>query len=223
MSLAFLKLVNSLGGFKYLIFKMQNRGVTGVYEHRTTIFEGLADTPSEIIFLGDSISEACEWAELFENKNVKNRGIAGDLTEGVLLRLPEVLSSKPDKIFLMIGVNDLISNDPAHVLKNYRKIIEKIQSESPQTNLFVQSLLPVNNDLRKTMIKNEDILQINQELKVMAQNFKVKYIDLYSELKDDTGKLDAKYTVDGIHLNGPAYLKWKSVIQEDVNREQFKL
>ena len=67
----------------------------------------MPDTPNEIIMLGNSITDGCEWSELFQNSNIKNRGISGDITEGVLYRLDEVTRSKPAKVFLLIGINDL--------------------------------------------------------------------------------------------------------------------
>jgi len=55
-------------------------------------------------FLGNSITDYCDWYELFGKLNIKNREIGGD---GVIDRLDEVTSSKPKQIFLMIGINDL--------------------------------------------------------------------------------------------------------------------
>ena len=47
------------------------------------------------------------WSEIFQNQNIKNRGISGDVTEGILYRITEITDSNPLKIFLMIGTNDL--------------------------------------------------------------------------------------------------------------------
>ena len=42
-------------------------------------------------------------------ENVRNRGISGDVTDGVLLRLGELIKYKPTSIFIMIGINDLFN------------------------------------------------------------------------------------------------------------------
>ena len=60
------------------------------------------------LFLGDSLTEYGNWRELFPGLDIKNRGIAGDTTDGVLHRLDGITALSPDKIFLMIGINDLL-------------------------------------------------------------------------------------------------------------------
>lgn len=54
-----------------------------------------------LFFLGNSITNGCEWAELFQNKNVKNRGISGDICMGVYDRLDPIVKGKPAKIFFI--------------------------------------------------------------------------------------------------------------------------
>ena len=58
---------------------------------------------SDIVFLGNSITDGCEWAELFENRHVKNRGISGDRSGWLLERLDSIIAAHPKKLFLMIG------------------------------------------------------------------------------------------------------------------------
>ena len=101
------------------------------YYQRKSLFDILPDRPGEIVFLGNSITDGAEWTELFDNPNVINRGISGDITAGVLYRLDEVTRSKPEKIFLMIGVNDLARGvSPDSVVKNIRTIIGRIRKDS---------------------------------------------------------------------------------------------
>lgn len=77
------------------------------YYQRATLFETLPTSKSDIIFLGNSITNGGEWAELLGNPHAKNRGISGDTTQGVLDRLSTITKGKPSKIFLLIGTNDL--------------------------------------------------------------------------------------------------------------------
>jgi len=100
---------------------------TTYYEQKVSLFKLLPNTKNEIIFLGNSITDVAEWAEVWQNKHVKNRGISSDNTFGVLARLDEVLASKPAKIFIMIAINDIARNTPdSIILRNYQKIIAKI-------------------------------------------------------------------------------------------------
>ena len=188
------------------------------YQQKLTLFRLLPDTKNEIIFLGNSITDIGEWAEIWQNKNVKNRGISGDNTFGVLARLEEVLSSKPAKIFIMIGINDISKETPDSVIiSNYKKIISRILKQSPATKIYVQSILPTNNmftEFKKHQDKDEHIRFINTSLQQFCKLQKINFIDLYSHFLDSTGKLDKQYTNDGLHINGFGYMKWKQVLTE---------
>ena len=188
------------------------------YQQKLTLFRLLPDTKDEIIFLGNSITDIGEWVEIWQNKNVKNRGISGDNTFGVLARLDEVLSSKPEKIFIMIGINDISKDIPDSVIiSNYRKIILRVKEESPATKLYVQSILPTNNEFKefqRHQNKDKHIRFLNTSLERICKDEKIHFIDLYSCFIDKDGKLDKVYTNDGLHINGPGYMKWKMVLKE---------
>ena len=115
---------------------------------RRTLFEVLPVLSSDIVFLGNSITDGCEWAELFNNRHIKNRGISGDRSGWLLERLDPIIEGHPKKLFLMIGINDLISGaSPDEVLANIGRLIDRFQAESRWTKIYVQSILPVNGDL----------------------------------------------------------------------------
>jgi lysophospholipase L1-like esterase len=188
------------------------------YEQKVTLFRLLPDTKNEIIFLGNSITDIGEWAEIWQSKHVKNRGISGDNTFGVLARLDEVLSSKPAKVFIMIGINDIAKETPdSAIVSNYNKIISRIKNESPKTKIFVQSILPTNNnftEFKKHQNKTEHVVAVNYALKQLCASMQITYVDLYSSFLDAEGKLDKQYTNDGLHINGYGYIKWKEVLQQ---------
>jgi len=188
------------------------------YYQKKSLFESLPDTKREIIFLGNSITDGGEWAELFKNEKIKNRGISGDITDGVLYRLDEVVSSKPDKIFIMIGINDLArGKTPDYVLVNYSKILAKIKETTPGTEVYIQSVLPVNDEFGMFVNhtnKSKEIIEVNKGLKKMAVNFEYTFIDLTNTFSDSKGKLKKEFSNDGLHLMGEGYLAWKSVIKK---------
>jgi lysophospholipase L1-like esterase len=188
------------------------------YDQKVTLFRLLPDTKNEIIFLGNSITDIGEWAEIWQNKHVKNRGISGDNTFGVLARLDEVLSSKPAKIFIMIGINDIAKETPDSVIiSNYNTIVSRIMQQSPKTKIFVQSILPTNNnftEFKRHQNKMEHVVAVNTALQQMCARLKIVYVDLYTAFLDAEGRLDKQYTNDGLHINGYGYMKWKSILQE---------
>ncbi len=206
-----------LGGWKYAFIRLQ-RQTEGLYHHRAQHFERLPESPGCIIFLGDSQTQQGEWHEIFgDNPVVLNRGISGDYTGGLIERLPEILRHKPLKIFLLIGVNDLgFGNSVPEIETVYRAIVQKIRSESPDTELYLQSLLPVNNEVRRVGVKNTKILEVNIRVAQIARDFALPYLDIATPMKDADGNLAAKFTEDGLHVNGLGYLVWKKAIEQMV-------
>ncbi len=196
--------------------KLNAQGYSTYYEQRKSFFENLPDTEEEIIFLGNSIIDGCNWSELLNNPHAKNRGISGDNTDGILNRLDEVTSSKPAKIFLMIGVNDLARGvSEETILSNYRSILGNIKSASPETKVYVQSILPVNAGFGKFkghVNKNKEIIQVNLSLKTLAEEFKYVYLNLHASFVNEKGLLDPRFTNDGLHLLGAGYIHWKSLL-----------
>lgn len=188
------------------------------YYQRATLFEVLPTSKSDIIFLGNSITNGGEWAELLGNPHAKNRGISGDTTQGVLDRLSTVTKGKPSKIFLLIGTNDLSRGKSVdEVAKNVEKIVERVKRESPKTKLYVQSVFPVNPKFKMFsghMDRQKDIAVLNTKIKAVAARHGVKYIDVYKSLvTPSTDVMNPEYTNDGLHLLGKGYLKWVEVLK----------
>jgi len=194
--------------------------VSPYYVQKKSLFDILPDEGGELVFLGDSITDGGEWAEMFHDIRIKNRGISGDTTEGVLARAEEVTAAKPACVFLMIGVNDLADGVSVEsVLENIKRIAQKIIRQSPDTRLFIQSLLPVNDHFSlfpDHVSKAEQIKSVNAGLRVFCRNRGLTYIDLFALFRTKDGRLDSRYTNDGLHLTGAGYLLWKEALREHI-------
>jgi lysophospholipase L1-like esterase len=181
-------------------------------------FKSFKHSTSDIVFLGNSITFGVDWYELLQMPQARNRGISGDMTFGVLERLQEIIDGKPAKLFILIGVNDVLRNVPDnYIINNYNKIISRVTKGSPNTRIYIQSILPINETFaqRKNNIgKSERILAVNQALKQIAENYHVTYIDLHTAFKTPEGMLDASLTYDGLHLNLNGYQRWKETLQK---------
>ena len=199
-----------------LLCRAQERKYSTFYYQRATLFEELPVTSSDIIFLGNSITNGAEWAELFKNKHVKNRGISGDICMGVYDRLDAILKGKPAKIFLLIGINDVSRGTPADtIVSRIEMIVRKIKADSPKTKLYLQSVLPVTDHSRWQVIP-----EINKGLVGLAEKEGATYIDLYSHFIDkQTGKMNTTYTNDGLHLLGKGYLKWVEIVKPYIGKK----
>ncbi|HEV7330281.1 MAG TPA: GDSL-type esterase/lipase family protein [Flavisolibacter sp.] len=184
---------------------------------KVDLFSSYPNASSDIIFLGNSITAGVDWMELLGRTDVRNRGISGDITYGVLERLHEVTEGAPAKVFILIGINDISRNIPdSFIIGNYRKMIQRIKQESPKTKIYFQTLLPVNNEFtqfKNHYNKDEHILFVNESLKKLAANEKITLIDLYPHFLDSDKKLEKKYTIDGLHLNAEGYKLWASILK----------
>jgi lysophospholipase L1-like esterase len=174
--------------------------------------------PGKVVFLGNSITEGGKWKQLLKDSTVINRGISGDNTFGVLARLDEIIKLKPSSLFILIGTNDLSKKIPDEViLENLFTIISKIKSGTPKTKIFIQSILPVNETVERfpqQFNNSTHINTINDQLARYAPRLRYTYVDLYSKFIDSHGRLDVKYTFDGLHLNAKGYQHWVEVLKE---------
>lgn len=195
----------------------QERKYSRFYEQRASLFEILPISDEDIVFLGNSITNGCEWSELFNNPRIKNRGISGDIALGVYDRLQPIVQGKPAKIFLLIGINDVSRGMPADTIVGHiDKIIDKIQQESPHTRIYLQNLLPTNDCygmFGSHTSRNDTVVAVNKLLPALAHKKHIIHIDLWSHFADPvSGKMNPEYTNDGLHLLGKGYLLWRDIV-----------
>ena len=181
------------------------------YPKRIAEFKANPLETNDIVFIGNSITEQGEnWAEKVNNSKAKNRGIAGDTTEGVLARLNEITFYKPEKVFLLIGINDLFHNHDAveKIHENILKIVAEIKSKSSVTDIFVQSILPTTTDSLLPKIK-----VLNSLLENSASKKMFSFINLYQHFAFANGNINIEYSTDGVHLNKKGYEIWSEIIK----------
>lgn len=188
----------------------------GAYLKKIEVFKKEGITKKDFVFLGNSITAGTDWAKLLGLPNAKNRGISGDITFGVLERLDQVISGKPAKVFVLIGINDVSRNIPdSLILRNYKNIISRIKAGSKKTKIYFYTLLPVNasfNKFKNHYGKDEHILWLNSEIRKLADK-KVTVIDLYTHFIDGENHLKAELTHDGLHLKPEGYKVWAEVLK----------
>jgi lysophospholipase L1-like esterase len=171
------------------------------------------------IFLGNSITAGFD-LHVFRRLAMVNEGVGGDFTSDVLRRLPKILDRNPARIFLMIGINDLLGGVPfSNIRRHYEKIITLIQSKSPETKLFIQSVLPTRLD-SAFGINNEDAMakigKLNTFLESYCKNNKLDFINLYPYFLGPDGRLDSALTTDGLHLSSAGYQLWYEKVKNYV-------
>jgi lysophospholipase L1-like esterase len=189
------------------------------YQQRLAKFKAEPVVTGKTVFLGDDHWESINLKRLLKDSSVINRGISGDNTFGVSRRLDEIASRKPSTVFILVGINDLSRNVPNEVIiENIFAIISKVKSMTPNGRVFVISLLPVNptiKDFPAAFRKQQNIIEINGQLKRYGEALKYKYVDLYSQLADGKDMLDARYTLDGLHLNDAGNARWVEYLRKE--------
>ncbi len=188
------------------------------YYQRTSLFEKLPVNKCDIIFAGNSITNGGEWSELFNDLRVKNRGISGDICIGLYDRLESILNGNPAKLFILIGINDIGRGGTTDsVVINTAKVIDKARCLSPNTKIYLQSILPVNDTFglfTRHTSRWQEIKPLNEKLRELASSKNIIFIDLFSTfVLPDTEKLNPAYTNDGLHLMGDGYLKWAEIVK----------
>ena len=190
------------------------------HQKRLVLFSHESTAKGAYIFLGNSITEFGNWRKLVGDSSVVNRGIAGDVTFGVLKRLDDVIARTPSKLFIEVGINDVAKGIPAGVIaKNIATIALRVHAGSPKTILFVYSLLPVNETAKaeypEVYEKKGDITRVNKYLEENARHAGYRYVNLYPLFSDNTGSLKAEYSVDGLHLNETGYRLWAGLMKKN--------
>ncbi len=175
----------------------------------------------EIIFLGNSITaEGKDWNIRLNNSYIRNRGIGGDTTDGIIARTDEIIFSNPKAVFLLIGINDLYNNtieipSSSYIANNIIKIAKKIKAGSSDTKIFIQTLLPISKkkSRRNYKLYNANIKDINRVIIENKNQNLYSVIDLFSLFVNDKGQLKKDLTYDGLHLNNKGYIVWSNYIK----------
>lgn len=181
------------------------------YRHKLSVFRSLPPAYNGIVMLGNSLTDFVRWEDLLSGVNVIGRGIAGDMIEGMALRLDDVAAQKPNKVFVMAGCNNLVKypeTDALAVFEKYLDLVRKIHSSCPKATVYVQSILPLNPIDPACKEFNPAADKVNAALKEAAKTNDFIFIDVTAPLKDENGDLRLECTTDGCHLNATGYFTW---------------
>ena len=239
--LAFFSSCNKNQDLKFLypdsdiIIKHQLDWQKTFYFDRIDEFKNVPIGFNKIVFLGNSITYGMRnYESVFDVNNIVNRGISGDYTEGVLGRLNEIIYYKPIAVFLLIGLNDFFDDNtlrpertPENIGKNIIRIANTIKKGSPDSKIYIQTIMPINNKQYledKPYVEflwpeynpsiNEQVIQLNNFIK---QNSNFEIIDLYPSFVNSSGSMKRNLSRDGVHLNENGYKIWIKQLMPYIN------
>ena len=182
------------------------------YRDKNAEVQPLAKDEPRVVFLGDSITDGWKLAEYFPGKPYINRGISGQTTPQMLIRMrPDVIAHNPKAVLILAGTNDIAGNTGPMTVEmiegNYASIAELAVANG--IKVIFASVLPVHDyNPQRQVTKGrppEKILQLNAWLKEYCAKHGHTYLDYFSKMVDDKGFLKAELANDGLHPNAEGY------------------
>jgi lysophospholipase L1-like esterase len=177
-----------------------------------------AGTRVQVVFLGDSITDAWsneQYGGFFPGKGYVNRGISGQTTPQMLIRMkPDVLAFAPKAIVLLAGTNDIAGNTGPETDEDIQRNLAAIAElgAANGARLVLASVLPVSayhvapGSVPQTVRRSPTrINTLNTWIKSYAATHKHVYLDYFSAMVDDKGMLRAELSEDDLHPNARGY------------------
>ncbi len=192
--------------------RLQDWPQLGRYRDKNSEVKPPAKDEQRVVFMGDSITDSWKIAEHFPGKPYINRGISGQTTPQMLIRMrPDVIAHAPKVVVILAGTNDIASNTGPMTVEmiedNYASLAELARANG--IRVVFASVLPVHdyNPQRKMTGGRppEKILQLNAWLKEYCAKHGHTYLDYFSKMVDEQGFLKAELANDGLHPNAEGY------------------
>ena len=187
--------------------------------HRYDSFKVLETNGESIVFIGNSITDMHCWPEAFVTSEgnylpIVNRGNSGTYSTEQSNNLESYIKGKPKKVFMMIGTNDIATSGGLNfsgeqVLQYVKSIVERIHARSPQTKIYLYSILnnKTSNRVEATWLHTNEIVKNYVETKNVEW---LTYIDLYDKLAGVAQ--GGVWSYDNLHLTAAAYKVWCETI-----------
>ena len=199
--------------------------------------------PKRVVFMGDSITDGWRLAEAFPNKPYVNRGISGQTTAQMLVRMyPDVIALKPAAMVVLAGTNDIARNNGPQTLEMIQQNIMAMTelAQGHGIKVLLCALTPISDNPapaagraagagparaggpppRKQSEQRPpaDIHKLNAWLKSYAAKNNATYVDYYSATVDAQGDFKSGFTNDGLHPNAQGYTLMAPVIAAALDR-----
>lgn len=216
-----LAMVIFIGGYKTNFFKRQFAKL-GLVEMEATDLTNYfcvrgwyntlkkLDLDVNVVFYGNSITSGSDFREFFPDVSICNLGYPGDDLPGLRFRAYTIAAVKPEKVFVMGGINGLKQTPLEVFTEQYSLMIKAIKEAVPEANIYLQSILPVKDKKMTKKVKGCNII-----IDSLATAYGCQYIDLFP-LYEKEGGMNLDYSKDGTHLKSEHYDKWADAIRKYV-------
>jgi lysophospholipase L1-like esterase len=168
-----------------------------------------------VVFLGDSITQG--WGgglgAAFPGVKVANRGISGDTTRGVLIRLKDdVLVLDPAAVVLLIGTNDLDeAATPETIAGNLKLILAAIEAHDPKLPVVLCLVFPSSPEKNRPPDKIKAVNALY--LAAVKNDARVVPLETWTLFADESGNAKLAEFPDLLHPNEVGYAKWAAALR----------
>lgn len=166
------------------------------------------------VFVGDSISEGLAYCDYINDSNVVAE--KGMTIAKVKKRVSDIVSPKPQNVFIMFGMNDILCGVTSDKFAaSYLELIKMIKAKQPDCNIYIQSILPVDEwvSQKRPALNNRNIDTYNRALIDMAKKENINYLNVASVVKKSSESL---HEGDGIHFKFKFYDLWLQYIKNNI-------
>ena len=112
----------------------------------------------------------------------------------------KLLSYKPDRVFIMFGMNEAAYKNNKSILQYYQYALDDIKAERKNCEIILLPVSPTKANSGKSIPKKKRLDSFNSALKDFAKENKVAYYDYTKPFKDKNGNLLNAYDGgDGCH------------------------
>lgn len=125
----------------------------------------------------------------------------------------KVISYQPYRAYIMLGMNDIAGQKPSKVIEHYRKLIQKIQKESPDTELVLLAVSPVSKSVQNRRKGFQNIPALNEKISALAEEYGLEYYDYTADYKNESGTLNKYNSGDGIHWSAKGYAHFANILE----------
>ena len=183
-------------------------------ERRAAFAKEVATRQNTVVFFGDSITQG--WGDIdkaFDGIKSANRGISGDTTRGMLIRMEEdVLSLNPSAVIMLMGTNDIEEQGtPDQISANTKLIVAAIKKHNAEVPIVLCSVFPSSAEKARP---NETIRELNKlNEKAFAGDAQVTILDTWKLFANKQGDAKKEEFPDLLHPNELGYAKWAKALQ----------
>lgn len=131
--------------------------------------------------------------------------------------LQDMKNKKIDRVYIMLGVNELGWSYPQVFKTKYKELIDEIRKVKPECNIYVQSIIPMTKSKSDSdkIYNNKNVAKFNKLVEEVAEEKNVTYLDVKSVLVNKDGCLPEEASPDGVHIDKSYCEKWLDYLKNN--------